>query len=106
MATKVQKIRLSIFLIVSSTVLLGFFIMLVGHRILTRMDTYYIEYRDISVTGLEPGSAVKYHGVQVGRVSSLAVKNAATIIVEIEVKKGTPIKKDTEAIMSLVGITG
>ena len=106
MATKVQKIRLSIFIIASSTILLGFFIVLVGNRILTRMDTYFIEYRDITVTGLEPGSAVKYHGVQVGRVSSLAVKDAATIIVEIEVEKGTPIKRDTEAIMSLVGITG
>ncbi|MBT4484750.1 MAG: MCE family protein [Candidatus Latescibacteria bacterium] len=106
MATRTQKVRLSIFLIVSSTLLLGFFLTLVGHRLLTQMDTYYIEYKDISVTGLEPGSAVKYHGVQVGRISDLAVKDVATIIVAIEVERGTPIKKDTEATMQLVGITG
>ncbi|MFC1693375.1 MlaD family protein [Candidatus Latescibacterota bacterium] len=106
MATKAQKIRLSIFLIISCTILLLFFVVLVGNRLLKRMDTYYIEYRDISVTGLEPGSAVKYHGVQVGRVVNLSVKDAATILVEIEVNRGTPIMEDTEAILTLIGITG
>jgi len=106
MATKAQKVRLSIFLISSSTVLLLFFIILVGNRLLKRMDTYYIVYEDISVTGLEIGSAVKFHGVQVGRVSALAVKDAASILIEIEVERGTPIKEDTEAILTLIGITG
>ena len=106
MATKAQKVRLSIFLIISSSVLLLFFIILVGNRLLKRMDIYYIVYEDISVTGLEPGAAVKFRGVQVGRVSGLAVKDAASIIIEIEVEQDTPIKKDTEAILTLVGITG
>jgi len=70
------------------------------------MDVYYIVYEDISVTGLEPGAAVKYHGVQVGRVSGLAVKDAASVIVEIEVEQGTPIKQDTKAVLTLAGITG
>lgn len=106
MATKAQKVRLSIFMIASGTVLLVFFLVLVGNRILKRMDWYYVEYQDISVTGLEPGAAVKYHGVQVGRVSSLSLKDAATVLVGIEVERGTPIKKDSEALLSLVGITG
>ncbi len=106
MATKAQKVRLSIFLIISSSVLLLFFIILVGNRLLKRMDIYYIVYEDISVTGLEPGAAVKFRGVQVGRVSGLKVKDAASIIIEIEVEQDTPIKKDTEAILTLVGITG
>ncbi|GAF67925.1 unnamed protein product [marine sediment metagenome] len=106
MATKAQKVRLSVFLIISSSILLLFFLILVGNRLLKRMDTYYIIYEDISVTGLELGSAVKFHGVQVGRVAGLAVKDAASIIVEIEVERGTPIKKDTEAVLSMVGITG
>ncbi len=93
-------------MIASSTVLLVFFLVLVGNRILKRMDWYYVEYQDISVTGLEPGAAVKYHGVQVGRVSNLSLKDAATVLIEIEVERGTPIKKDSEALLSLVGITG
>ena len=54
MATKSQKVRLSIFLITSSSILILFFILLVGNRLLQRMDTYYVVYEDISVTGLEP----------------------------------------------------
>jgi len=106
MATRAQKVRLSIFLIASSTLLLTFFIILIGNRLLKRMDWYYIEYKDISVTGLEPGAAVKYHGVQVGRVAALSVKDVATIQVQIEVEKGTPIKENTEATLTIVGITG
>lgn len=106
MATKAQKVRLSIFLIATSAILIAFFLLLVGNRLLRRMETYYIEYRDISVTGLEPGAAVKFHGVQVGRVSALRVKDAATVVMEIEVSHGTPIKVDTEAILTIVGITG
>ena len=106
MATKAQKVRLSLFLIISSSVLLLFFLVLVGNRLLKRMDTYYVVYEDVSVTGLEPGAAVKFHGVQVGRVTGLAVKDAASVIIEIEVERDTPVKTDSEAILTLVGITG
>ena len=106
MATRAQKVRLSIFIIISGALLAGFFLFLVGNRILNRMDTYYIVYENISVHGLELGAAVKFHGVQVGRVVNLRVRDTASVEVEIEVQKGTPIKRDTEAIMTLVGITG
>jgi phospholipid/cholesterol/gamma-HCH transport system substrate-binding protein len=106
MATRAQKVRLSVFIIASSSVLLVFFLMLVGSRLLRRMDPYFIEYKNISVTGLEPGASVKYHGVQVGRVVAPSVKDAETIRVHIEVHSGTPIKEDTEAVLTLIGITG
>ena len=106
MATRAQKVRLSVFIIASGSVLLVFFLMLVGSRLLRSMDPYFIEYKNISVTGLEPGAAVKYHGVQVGRVVAPSVKDAETIRVHIEVQSGTPIKEDTEAVLTLIGITG
>jgi phospholipid/cholesterol/gamma-HCH transport system substrate-binding protein len=106
MATKAQKVRLSIFLITSMSVFLAFFIFLVGSKLLQRMDRYYVVYRDISITGLEMGAAVKLNGVQVGRVTALSVRDAASVAVEIEVKHKTPIKKNTQAVMTLVGVTG
>ena len=106
MATRAQKVRLSVFLILSSTVLMIFFLVLVGSRILKRMNPYHIVYEGVSVTGLEPGAAVKYHGVQVGRVTDLSLIDAASIRVDIEVDQDTPIKTDTEAIVAAVGITG
>lgn len=106
MATKAQKIRLSIFLIATGSLLLLFFIALVGSRFLKSMNAYYIVYENISVTGLEPGAAVKYHGVQVGRVRNLSVRDASSVLIEIQVEQDTPVKQDTQAILSLVGVTG
>jgi len=106
MATRAQKVRLSVFLIVSGSALLILFLFLAGSRMMKRMDWYYIEYKDISVTGLEEGASVKYQGVPVGRVTALSIKDASTVRVEIEINRGTPLKSDCEAIMTLVGITG
>ncbi|MBN1291854.1 MAG: MCE family protein [Candidatus Latescibacteria bacterium] len=106
MATKAQKVRLSIFLIASSVILLIFFLVLVGSRLFRKMDPYHVVYEGISVTGLEPGAAVKYHGVQVGRVTGLSVKDVGSIQVDIQVEHDTPIKTDTKATVEVVGITG
>jgi len=70
------------------------------------METYYIVYRDISITGLEPGAAVRLNGVPVGRVINLNVQTAEAVRVEIEVKPGTPIKTDTQAVLNFLGVTG
>lgn len=106
MATKAQKVRLSIFLVVSASLLVITLLWLVSERLFRRNDSYAIEYRDISVSGLEAGAPVKYQGVQVGRVSDLSVKDPATIEVRIQVRRGTPIQRDTEAVLASMGITG
>lgn len=106
MATKAQKVRLSIFLILSAAVFLIFFFILVGGKFFKRMDTYSVVYRDLSITGLESGASVKLNGVPVGRVTGLSAETAETVRINIEVKPGTPIKADTKAILNLVGVTG
>lgn len=106
MATKAQKVRLSVFLIMSVTVFLVFFFILVGGKMLQRMETYNIVYRDVTITGLEVGAQVKLNGVPVGRVSGLTADTAETVRVTIEVKPKSPIKTDTKAILNYVGITG
>jgi len=106
MATKAQKVRLSIFLISAAAIFTLFFILLIGSKFLRRMETYYIVYRDISITGLEPGAAVRLNGVPVGRVINLNVQTAEAVRVEIEVKPGTPIKTDTQAVLNFLGVTG
>lgn len=106
MVTRAQKVRLSIFLIGSGSILLIGLLVLAGGKLLSRMDPYGIEYRETSVSGLEPGAPVKYHGVQVGRVVNLAVTDPTTVAVKIEVRRGTPITRDTKAVLTLAGITG
>jgi len=106
MATRAQKVRLAVFLIASVTVFIVFFVILVGGKYLRQKDTYFIMYRDISITGLEPGAAVKLNGVPVGRVTGLSVETAAAVKVVIEVSRKTPIKTDTKAVLNFIGVTG
>ena len=106
MATRAQKVRLSIFLITAGSLLAITIVVLVGGRLLRRADVYEIDYRDMSVSGLEAGAPVKYHGVQVGHVADLFVKDPSTVGVRIEVRRGTPIQRDTEAVLAHMGITG
>jgi phospholipid/cholesterol/gamma-HCH transport system substrate-binding protein len=106
MATRAQKIRLSVFLILSCAVFLVFFLVLIGGRYFNKTDEYHIIYHDVSITGLESGALVKLNGVPVGRVRGLSAKSAAEVQVDIEVKRGTPIAVDTQAVLNFIGVTG
>jgi phospholipid/cholesterol/gamma-HCH transport system substrate-binding protein len=68
---------------------------------------YRIRFAE-SVSGLALGDTVKYLGVDVGTVKTMAVDPADPRLVQVEVKlrKGTPVKTDTKATLELKGITG
>jgi len=82
------------------------FLILIGGRLLRRVDAYFIHYENVSVSGLEAGAPVKYHGLQIGRVADLSVKNAETIAVRIETRHDTALPRDVEAVLAHMGITG
>jgi len=69
---------------------------------------YYHAYFAESISGLNVESLVKYRGVEVGRVREISInkKNSEEIEVLIEIKKDTPIKKDTYVMLDTQGITG
>ncbi|MEM7225097.1 MAG: MlaD family protein [Pseudomonadota bacterium] len=68
---------------------------------------YEIIFRG-SVTGLSPGSPVRYSGVRVGevRVISLDEENPNKVHVIVEVQADTPIREDTIAKLEIQGLTG
>jgi len=70
--------------------------------------TRYEVYFDGSVSGLSRGSPVRYLGVDVGRVRSLAVErdNASRVRVITEIDSEAPITGATEARLGLLGLTG
>ncbi len=108
MKTKAQKIRLGIFIMISSVLLLilvGFF---TARRLFERTDVYYVAYRDVSVSGLETGSPVKYLGINVGSISDIFIDpdDVNQIIVRLSLKHGTPVKEDATADIIAMGITG
>ena len=68
---------------------------------------YRIRFTE-SVSGLALGETVKYHGVDVGTVKSLALDPADPRVVEVSVslRKDAPVKTDTKATLKLKGVTG
>jgi phospholipid/cholesterol/gamma-HCH transport system substrate-binding protein len=108
MKGRAQKIRLGIFIMFSSILLLlliGFF---TARRLFEKTDTYYVAYRDVSVSGLEIGSPVKYLGINVGSISDIFIdpEDVNQIIVRLSLKSGTPVKVDASADIVAMGITG
>lgn len=108
MVSRSQKIRLGIFLSISIFILIVSIGLITGSKLLEKKATYFIRYRDISLTGLEIGSAVKYRGIRIGRIEDIFIdkEDITSIIVELTIDSEVPIKEDTKAIITLIGITG
>ncbi|KAA3616998.1 MAG: MCE family protein [Calditrichaeota bacterium] len=108
MPSRSQKIRLGIFIVISSFALLVLLFIVGSKQFFQDKDIYYISYRDISVSGLEVGSPVKYLGINIGTIKSIDFdpEDVYNVVVTVAVKPGTPIKRDARANIEAIGITG
>jgi phospholipid/cholesterol/gamma-HCH transport system substrate-binding protein len=68
----------------------------------------YLVYMQESVSGLNRDNAVKYHGVNVGRVREISLdpERAEEVRLLLEIDRGTPIREDTVATLETQGLTG
>jgi phospholipid/cholesterol/gamma-HCH transport system substrate-binding protein len=106
MATKAQKIRVGLFVVVTATLVGLVLIVFGGLKFWKHHDHYKVVVSD-SVYGLESGSKVYYQGIRVGSVTDIALaKQPGAVEVAIEVDTGTPIHTDTHALLQYAGITG
>jgi len=107
--TKSEKVRLGIFIAVTSTLIALVLFYMVGKRLITKMDPYTIKFSE-SVDGLMPGANVKLNGVNIGRVKAMEVDKTdiRKVVVSIIINHGTPIKEGMVANMvgglSITGI--
>jgi phospholipid/cholesterol/gamma-HCH transport system substrate-binding protein len=108
MNTRQNKVRLGIFLVVGLVLLLSLIGFFTARQLLEKRDTYYVSYSGVSVSGLEVGSPVKYLGITVGAISDIKIdpEDVNSIIVELSLEPGTPVKEDAKADIVAVGITG
>lgn len=108
MPTQSQKFRLGLFLILGFLALATLLFIIGSERFFQKRDIYYIVYKDVSVSGLEIGSPVKFLGIRVGIIDEIKIdpEDVSRIIVTVALKPGTPIKHDARADINIIGITG
>jgi phospholipid/cholesterol/gamma-HCH transport system substrate-binding protein len=92
----------------SSALLLFLVVYFTARELFEKSDTYYVNFHDVSVSGMEVGSPVKYLGINVGTISGIRInpQDITSIIVELSLKSGTPIKEDAKADIVSLGVTG
>lgn len=106
METDKHYFTVGLYIIGMALLLAGFAIWLAGS---SRSDdvTYRIYFAE-SVSGLTKGGAVKYRGVDVGSVDTIAIDpdDARLIRVEVKLQRSAPVTTETKANLKLQGVTG
>jgi phospholipid/cholesterol/gamma-HCH transport system substrate-binding protein len=106
--TKAERIRLGIFMLFISLLILGTVAFLIGKKITEKYISYKTRFME-SVDGLNPGAKVKLNGIVVGQVTSLEVDSAdlTAVIVNFEVFSTTPVKTTMTAnLIGGISLTG
>jgi phospholipid/cholesterol/gamma-HCH transport system substrate-binding protein len=108
MEKRLSYIVVGAFVIILSLSALSFLYWLAKYGDEAVKHDYYHTYFTESVSGLSKESAVKYRGVEVGRVKQISInkKNSEEVEILLEIISGTPIKVDTYATLDTQGITG
>jgi phospholipid/cholesterol/gamma-HCH transport system substrate-binding protein len=100
-------ILVGVFVLVTGVVLTGVLLWIAGANIFRDQDHYTVLF-DRSVSGLSAGATVEFQGVAVGRVADMYLTEdiPPRVAVVLDVRTGTPLRKDTRA--ALVGslVTG
>lgn len=107
MEPKVNFVVVGLFIVLLSVLLVGVVLWLGKGYDRQTYDRYYA-YMEESVTGLSVDAAVKYRGVEVGRVRDIELNpdNPEQVRLTLEIVQGAPIKEDTVAILDVQGLTG
>jgi len=102
-----QHWKAGLFVASAAMILITAVALVAGISLSPPRDRYIIRF-DESVSGLELGGTVKYRGIGVGNVEKIRIPDDDITKVEVEVSidKKIPIKTDTSATLSTVGITG
>lgn len=108
MESKVNYTAVGIFVLILSIALIAFAFWLGKYNDEEHNYHRYRLYITESVSGLTPEAAVKFHGVDVGKVESIQInpRNSEEVELVLKINKSTPIKTDSSAVLKFYGITG
>ena len=107
METRANYVIVGLFVVILTVGLFAFALWLEKTQFEVEV-AYYDIYFVGPVTGLKKGSIVSYRGITVGTVDDIEIdpKNLERVIVTIDVKANTPIRRDTVASLEVQGIAG
>ena len=107
METRAHHVLIGLFtvLVVAGALLFGLW--LAKSSVDTEFKDYEIVFNE-AVSGLSKGSAVQYSGIKVGDVISLRLdpNDPRRVLAHIRLNAETPVKQDTQAKLTLTGVTG
>lgn len=108
MESRINYTAVGIFVLMFASALIAFAFWLGKYN---QEDGNYHRYRIYiteSVSGLAPEAAVKFHGVDVGKVETIRINplNSEEVELTLKIEKETPIKTDSSAVLKFYGITG
>ena len=108
MEEKVNFAVVGVFVLVLSTALIAGVLWLSSGESYRKVYDVYQTYMKESVSGLSLNAAVRYRGVEVGRVQKIALApgNVEQVQLTLDIERGTPVKVDTVAILQTYGLTG
>ena len=101
-----NEIRAGCLVILGIILFVVFLILISGLDLFKSTKIYYARFKNTS--GVEVGSLIRYGGLEVGRVKKvrIAPDNNTLIEFEIEIDGDVPVKKDSEVIITSIGIMG
>lgn len=107
MEPKQNYLMVGVFVLTAFIGILIFVIWMAGAHKGGDYETYQT-FTSESVNGLGVGAAVRYRGVDVGKVTVIEIskRNPSKIHILMDIEEDTPITKGTVAVIQLQGITG
>ncbi len=108
METKVNYAAVGAFVLVLATALIAAVLWLASGGGTRQQVDLYLAVMEESVSGLNVNAPVKYNGVDVGMVRDIQLDPSAPQRVRLvfAIRRGAPIKEDTEAVLKTQGLTG
>jgi phospholipid/cholesterol/gamma-HCH transport system substrate-binding protein len=105
MENKAHALAAGIFVVVIAALLVALAAWLT--RDTGERDPYEISTRE-TVTGLQPQAAVRYRGVDIGKVEAIGFdpKTQGNVLLKLAIDRDAPVTRDTFATLSFQGVTG
>lgn len=107
METRANYVAVGAFVLTCAMALVVTLLWLAGTQYSQEFDYYQTNFRG-AVTGLGKGTAVRYNGIDVGRVTDLAfdANDPQVVVVTLQVQPGLGIRVDSVSSIEPQGLTG